>query len=133
MEDFVKLKVKDVMYDRVWDLPLVDEKTTVKVVLIILTTRGYVWVVNNTREMKIVGVITEHDVLHLLEKIDVNMNAGMLAKKELIDCIADTKIPDIVEKIRVYNVRRLPVVDNGKLIGEITLRHLIEKLYSIFT
>jgi predicted transcriptional regulator len=133
MEDFFKLKVKDVMHDRVWDLPLVDEKTTVKVVFIILTTRGYVWVVNNTKEMKIVGIITEHDVLHLLEKFDANMNAGMIAKKELIDCSADTKITDIVEKIRLYNVRRIPVVDNGKLIGEITLRHLIEKLYSIFT
>ncbi|HEC88721.1 MAG TPA: CBS domain-containing protein [Thermoplasmata archaeon] len=33
--------------------------------------------------------------------------------------------------MKKYGVRRIPVVENGKIVGEITLRHLIEKVYSL--
>jgi len=88
METLYDLKVADVMHNRLWDLPLVEKSAPIKMVLIILTTRGYVWVVDTREDMNIVGVITEHDVLNFLDTL------------------------------------------NKELVGEITLRHLIEKVYS---
>ena len=82
--------------------------------------------------MKIVGVITEHDALHLFEKFNENMTAGDIATKDLIYCTKEEKIRNVLDKIKKHNVRRLPVIENGRIIGEITLRHIIERFYSLF-
>jgi len=119
------------MHDRVWDLPLVTKEADVKIFLLILISRGYVWVVENMEEMKIVGIITEHDALHLFENFSGNIRAEDVAKKDIIYCTKNEKVGEVIEKIKKYNVRRLPVVEEGKLIGEITLRLLIEKFYSL--
>ncbi len=133
MEKFYDLKVKDVMHPHLWDLPLVEEYTDLKTVLIILTSRGYVWVIDNRENMKIKGVITEHDVLNLFEKFDENIRAGEFSTKKVISCNKEDKISDIINKMKESNVRRLPVVEKGKIVGEITLRHLIEKYYSLLS
>ena len=131
MESLNKLLVADVMHDRLWDLPLVKENETVKMVIVILVTRGYVWVVDNNEKMNLIGVITEHDVLNLLEIYDKQMTAKHLAKKNVITCASTDTISDVIQKIKKHKVRRIPVVEKGKLIGEITLCHLLEKVYSI--
>ncbi len=131
MDEFYEQQVKEVMQGHVWDLPLVGENDDIRMVLIVLTARGYVWVVDDMTNMNIVGVITEHDALHLFEKFNEDMTAGDIAKKDLIYCTKEEKIKDVLDKVKKHNVRRLPVVENGKIIGEITLRHLIEKFYSL--
>lgn len=133
MKEFYEQRVEEVMQAHVWDLPLIRENDDIKMVLIVLTARGYVWVVDDTLNMKMVGVITEHDALHLFEKFNEEMTAGDIARKELIYCTKDEKIKNVIEKVKKYNVRRLPVIENGRLIGEITLRHLIEKFYSLLS
>jgi len=131
MKEFYESKVRDVMHSHLWDLPLVEENTDIKTVLIILTSRGYVWVVDRKDKMNLTGVITEHDILPLFKKFEEGMKAKDLARKELIICNKENRIEEIIDKIIKNKVRRLPVVENGKIIGEITLRHLIEKFYSL--
>lgn len=130
METLYDLKVADVMHNHLWDLPLVEKSAPIKMVLIILTTRGYVWVVDTREDMNIVGVITEHDVLNFLDTLNKDMRAEDLARKDVIACRKHDSIAHILEQIRTHNVRRIPVVEGKKLVGEITLRHLIEKVYS---
>ncbi|KAA0015067.1 MAG: CBS domain-containing protein [Thermoplasmata archaeon] len=131
MKEFYESKVRDVMHSHLWDLPLVEENTDIKTVLIILTSRGYVWVIDNRENMKIKGVITEHDILNLFEKFNENIRAGEFSTKKVISCSKEDKISDIIVKMKESNVRRLPVVEGERIVGEITLRHLIEKYYSL--
>ena len=131
MEEFHNLKVKDVMQHRVWDLPLVNENADIKFVLVILTTRGYVWVVNNAKELLLKGVITEHDALDLFADFNDDWKAKDLMKRNVIYCTKEESVADVINKIKKNKVRRMPVLENGKLIGEITLRLLIEKFYSL--
>ena len=131
MQEFYEIDVKEVMHSRVWDLPLVKESDSIKIVLLVLTSRGYVWVVENMDDMKLVGVITEHDALHIFDEFSEDMKAGDVAEKNIIFCRKDEKVKEVIEKIRKYNVRRLPVVEDGRIIGEVTLRLLIEKFYSL--
>ncbi len=131
MEEFLNLKVKDVMQHRVWDLPLVEENADIKFVLVILTTRGYVWVVNNAKELLLKGVITEHDALDLFADFNDDWKAKDLMKRNVIYCTKEESVADVINKIKKNKVRRMPVLENGKLIGEITLRLLIEKFYSL--
>ncbi len=131
MHEFYEVDVKDVMHSHLWDLPLVKENDSIKIALLVLISRGYVWVVDDMENMKLVGVITEHDALRIFDEFSDNMKAGDVAEKNVIFCRKDEKVRDVIEKIHKYNVRRLPVVEDGRIIGEITLRLLIEKFYSL--
>jgi CBS domain-containing protein len=47
----------------------------------------------------------------------------------IIICKPDDKIIDALMKMMKYNLRRLPVVLDKKIIGELTLHQLIRKYY----
>ncbi len=130
MKEFYETKVKDIMQNKLWDLPIVNKDANINLILLIIISRGYVWVVDNK---KLVGIITEHDILDLLENYNNKIKAEDIMKRELITCKKEDKIIDVIYKIKKYKVRRLPVIENDKFVGEITLRHLIEKLLSLFS
>ncbi len=130
MKEFYELEVEEVMNSLLWDIPVIEKDADIKMVLLIIISRCYVWVVENRESMKIVGVITEHDFMKMFQNFEPKSTAENFAKKDLIYCTRDEKVKDVIEKIRKYNVRRLPVVEEGKIIGEVTLRDLIKKFYS---
>ncbi|HHF58995.1 MAG TPA: CBS domain-containing protein [Thermoplasmatales archaeon] len=147
IKEFYNLKVKDLMDHRYWDLPVVEKDTDIATVLSILSGKNHVWVVDNKKNRRLVGVITEHDTLSLLSpphlppymfgKPDLkSLQFGVVSKAEdimsekPITCKADERIYDVLLRMKKYRIRRIAVVDDdGKLIGEITLHHLICKYY----
>lgn len=133
MDEFYESRVEEVMASHLWDLPLVEKDAKIKFVMIILIGRGYVWVVDSMKNMRIEGVITEHDALKFFESYDDSLKAEDCMSRNVVVCEKNEKIKDVVKKIKEKGVRRLPVVENGKLIGEITLRHLIEKFFSLLS
>ena len=146
ISDFYELKVDQLMDKRVWDLPIIEEKEDVHHVLSILGARNHIWVVNNKEDKELVGVITEHDVLSILapkhfpsyvfgmpdvssiQHGTVKTAEDIMAHK-IITCTPDEKIIDALTKIVKYKLRRLPVIDAKKLVGELTLHQLIRKYY----
>ena len=146
ISDFYELKVSQIMDKRLWDLPLISEKEDISHVLSILGARNHIWVVKNRESKELVGVITEHDVLGILApKRLPNYVFGMPDVKSIkhgtaktaedvmchriITCKADEKIIDALMKMVKYNLRRLPVIEDKKIIGELTLHQLIRKYY----
>jgi len=146
ISDFYELKVKQLMDKRVWDLPLIGEKEDVHHVLSILGGRNHIWVVKDKESKELVGVITEHDVLSILAPKhfpsyvfgipDIRSIQHGTAKTaedimchKLIDCNPDDKIIDALVKMMKYKLRRLPVVEDKKIVGELTLHQLIRKYY----
>jgi len=146
ISDFYELKVKQLMDKRVWDLPLIEEKEDVHHVLSILGGRNHIWVVKDKESKELVGVITEHDVLSILAPKhfpsyvfgmpDIRSIQHGTAKTaedimyhRIIDCGPDDKIIDALTKMVKYKLRRLPVVEDKKIVGELTLHQLIRKYY----
>ena len=144
--DFYELKVNQLMDKRIWDLPLIEKNEDIYHVLSILGARNHIWVVNNKKEKKIVGIITEHDVLSILApkkfpsyvfgipnissiKHGTAKSAEDVMHQKVIGCNSDDKIIDAILKMVKYELRRLPVLDNNKIIGELTLHQLIRKFY----
>jgi len=144
--DFYELTVKQLMDKRLWDLPILEETTDIHVVLNILGARNHIWVVNNKKERKLTGIITEHDALVILApkrfppyvfgvpdirslQYGTVKTAGDIMITKLITCSPDDKIIAILQRMSKYQLRRLPVVDQKTLIGEITLSQLIRKYY----
>jgi CBS domain-containing protein len=146
IKDFYELNVKQLMDKRVWDLPLIEEKDDVHHVLSILGGRNHIWVVKNKESKELVGVITEHDVLSILApkhlpsyvfgipdiksiQHETVKTAEDVMYHRIITCSPDEKIVDALMKMMKYKLRRLPVVEDKKIVGELTLHQLIRKYY----
>jgi len=145
--DFYELNVKQLMDKRVWDLPLIEEDEDIYHVLSILCGRHHIWVVKSKAHKELVGVITEHDVLSILAPKrlpsyvfgmpDVRSlqhgtakTAGRIMSHNIVFCKPDDKIVDALCKMVDYKMRRLPVVEGKRIVGELTLHQLIRKYYA---
>ena len=144
--DFYELKVNQLMDKRIWDLPIIEENEDVHHVLSILGGRSHIWVVKKKENKELVGVITEHDVLSILAPKhfpsyvfgmpDISSiqhgtakTAGDVMANKIVTCDPDEKIIDALTKMVKYNLRRLPVIKDKILVGELTLHQLIRKYY----
>ena len=147
IKDFYDLKVSQLMDKRVWDLPLIEEKDDVFHVLSILGARNHIWVVKDKENKELVGIITEHDVLSILAPKDfpsyvfgmpdvrsiqhgTAKTAEDVMANKVITCEPDEKIIDALMKMVKYKLRRLPVIKDKKIVGELTLHQLIRKYYA---
>ena len=146
ISDYYNLLVKQLMDRRIWDLPIIEKNEDIHHVLSILGARNHIWVVNTKDEKVLVGVITEHDVLSILTpkkfpsyvfgipdfislKHGTANTAEDVMHSEVIGCSPDEKIIDALMKMVKYELRRLPVLEDSIIIGELTLHQLIRKFY----
>ena len=147
LEEFYNLRVEAIMDKRIWDLPLIEKDNDVLHVLAILSSSDHLWVVESLKGKKLVGVITEHDILRILapaKKIsffgrhprsamhpEMYETAEHVMEYHPITCSPDNTVEDVLHKMMSHNCRRLAVVkpNNGKVIGEITLHHLVRMYY----
>jgi len=147
ISDFYELKVNQLMDKRIWDLPIIEESGDIHHVLSILGARNHIWVVKNKESKELVGVITEHDVLSILApkhlpsyvfgmpdirsiQHGTAKDAGDVMASKVVNCNPDDKIIDALTKMVKFNLRRLPVIKDKILVGELTLHQLIRKFYA---
>ncbi|KYK19944.1 transcriptional regulator [Thermoplasmatales archaeon SG8-52-4] len=145
--DFYKLKVSQLMDKRVWDLPIVEKKEDIHTILNILGARNHIWVVYDKDSNELVGVITEHDVLSILAPKEFSTyvfgmpdirsiqhgtatTAEDVMHRKVIYCKPEDKIVDVLETMKNHGLRRLAVLEDKKIIGELTLHQLIRKYYN---
>tara|TARA_R110002110_G_scaffold405241_1_gene624269 strand:+ start:105497 stop:105868 length:372 start_codon:yes stop_codon:yes gene_type:complete len=81
-------------------------------------------------EGNLVGILSELDCLRaVLGSIYNNDNIGKvrdyMASDNLVVAHPDEDIVDVAQDMLLKNKRRRPVVENGKLIGQITCRQLL--------
>ena len=147
ISEFYELNVSKIMDKRIWDLPIIEEKEGIYHVLSILGARNHIWVVKDKKTKELAGIITEHDVLSILAppnlpgyvfgipdirsiRYGTVKTAEDVMRQRIIKCKPDDKIIDALMKMMKYNLRRLPVVMDKTLVGELTLHQLIRKYYA---
>jgi CBS domain-containing protein len=144
--EFYEIPAKEIMDKRVRELPLIEKDASIDRVLSVLTESDHVWVVESRGGRKLVGIITEHDILNIFsptKKVsyfglpDKNAlhyetfeKAGHIMSRNPIRCSPDEKVKDALNKMMVHRIRRIPVVEKDEIVGEITLHHLIRKFYA---
>jgi CBS domain-containing protein len=145
LNEFYETKVKDIMQTRECEIPCIEENATVAVVFSILNNKDHVWVIDSKNPKQLLGVITESDTIVLLsppvtslqtfDKPDsrslqygIDLIAEEIMVKKPVTISPDEKIRDALMKMKEQKIKQLPVVDeNERLIGEITVKHLIQK------
>jgi CBS domain-containing protein len=144
MEEFYRIEAKEIMIP-LQKTPYIEENAGWAVFLKKLSLRSHAWVVNNTEEMKVVGVVTEHDMLRSMippgqkkERIFGVPRAEILHKESVVQdimrhnpvvCSPEETVADALNKFSSFNIRRLAVIDeNKRLLGEVTIQRLLKKL-----
>jgi len=143
---FYELEVKDVMDKRTWDIPVIERQAPLENVLAILAGKNHLWVVEDKTSKRLVGVITEKDFLNVLAPPKISPYtfgfpnikslrhgtaevAEDIMSKRLVTCSSCTAVGEVLELMTSYQVRRIPVVEDHNLVGEITLAALLRKFY----
>lgn len=141
--EFYEARVEDIMDIRIWDLPLIEQDKSVTLVLSILDGKTHVWVVEDMDSKQLVGVITRHDILHILAPArrkdslfsiptvhrGPEGTAADIMTRHPITCRPDDSVADALTKMTRHNIRRLAVVEDNVITGELTLRNLICQYY----
>ena len=144
MEEFYRIETREIMIP-MHKTPYIEENAGWAVFLRKLSLRSHAWVVNNTEEMKVVGVVTEHDMLRSIippgqkkERMVGVPRAEILHRESIVQdimrhnpivCSPEETVADVLKKFSSFNIRRLAVVDeNKKLRGEVTIQRLLKKL-----
>ena len=144
IKEFYDLKVNKLMDNKYWDLPIIEKRAPIEHILSILDGKSHVWVVEKLEKRNLVGVVTRQDVLHLLAPPRQYYNVFSIPKqyvhgtcgfvedvmtKNPITCKSDDTVVQVLVRMMRHRIRRLAVVENESIIGEITLKHLIHKYY----
>ncbi|MCD6330790.1 MAG: CBS domain-containing protein [Thermoplasmata archaeon] len=78
---------------------------------------------------KLVGMIRDDDILRrVIEEEFGNEKIEKFMTKEPITVTPDESIGKVIRIFKERNISRLPVVENGKLVGIITVRDIMEKV-----
>ncbi|MCS7129069.1 MAG: CBS domain-containing protein [Candidatus Caldarchaeum sp.] len=132
---FSPLKASDLMSS---PPVVVGEDATIDDVSRVMWDSGVGSVLIVDRENKLVGIITERDILyaasHLMFGKDVK--AKSLMSKNLVTANAEDIVVSVVEKMKDFNIRHIPVVDSeGRPLGVISSRDVLDfgvRLLSLF-
>ena len=143
LQHFYKVPIESIMEKKIWDLPMVSKDAPIEEIFSIMTARRHVWVMEKKGSKKLVGVITEKDLLNVMapKRIQPYVIGGVdltslllgnvktaediMCKKLIVTHPKDT-VEEALEKMRSFRLRRLPVVDKeNNLLGEITIKTFI--------
>lgn len=78
---------------------------------------------------KLLGIITEQDLVYkvIVNEMDSNKTkAKHVMVKDVITISPDKDIYEAITKMHDLNVRRLPVVDRGTLVGILTMKDIVK-------
>jgi CBS domain-containing protein len=96
---------------------------------------GSIIIVDNERDKRAVGIITERDVVRILGKLEpwlLSSPLSALMSKPLITIRSNGSLRDGIQTMYSKNIRRLPVISDkeksGKIVGIITDKDIFRML-----
>jgi len=89
---------------------------------------GFVPIVDSLRTKRVIGVVTDRDILLQLVRLDrsasqVTVKACMTSAPETIS--SEANLEEAVQVMKHSAVRRLPVIERGKLVGVLSLQDIV--------
>jgi len=114
----INCPIQKIMKD---EYPFLDKKGSIDDVVKIMLTKktSAIPIVNNENDRKVIAIVTERDVLPVADEFGISIGDAM--QRKCITSSLGMMISD-VSKIMVRNrLRRLPVIQEDKLIGVVTV------------
>ena len=82
----------------------------------------------------LLGIITEHDVMNFALSGDAaSTRASEVMTKQVETYAPDTLVVEIVNHFAAHRIRRVPVVEYGKVVGIISRRDIVREMDRIYS
>jgi CBS domain-containing protein len=82
---------------------------------------------------KLVGVITEYDIMNFAQSGDAaTTTASEAMTKEVITVRPDTSCVEIIDLFAQRRIRRVPVVERGRVVGIVSRRDLMREMLFLY-
>ena len=121
------MKVSDIMSDRV---VTIDEREPVIAAARLPKRMNLGALPVTDRGGKLVGMLTDRDIVLRCVALGGDartMTAGDVMTRGVVTATPDVKVDDAAKRMGRGQVRRLPVVENGKLVGMLSLADMARK------
>lgn len=120
------LKVRDIMHSPVIS---VDGGQTLNEAAVLMDRHGIGSLIVS-EGVRPVGILTERDFIGLAARnvSADSMKVEHVMSKSPMTILADSTLEEAGEQMARYGIRRLPVVEGGKLIGIVTSRDILTKM-----
>ena len=121
------MKVSDIMSDRV---VTIDEREPVIAAARLLKRMNLGALPVTDRGGKLVGMLTDRDIVLRCVALGGDartMTAGDVMTRGVVTATPDVIVDDAAKRMGRGQVRRLPVVENGKLVGMLSLADMARK------
>ena len=126
----ISLKVRDIMDDKVY---MIDEGRSCKEALDEMVDKG-VWSLLVSRDGLPVGVVTERDIIKKVIRKGFSLEGvqvGKVMSSPIITVSPDDPVAKAMELMVQNDIRRVYVVENGKIIGRVTQTGAFKKILDI--
>ncbi|MGB9708206.1 MAG: CBS domain-containing protein [Candidatus Pacearchaeota archaeon] len=121
------MRVKDIMKKVV----TIDRKDTIKHAASLMSKKNIGCLVVIEGNL-IVGIITERDIIkHISYSNYINAPVEDIMTSHVITIDADASIDEAADSMFQHKIKKLPVIENGKLLGIITATDIIANSDSI--
>ena len=123
------MKIRDMIGALDQPLGTIGSGQTIKMALKMLFEHNIGLLVVCDEENKISGVLSERDIiktLHVQGAKSISMEIGDIMTRKVETCSPNSDILSVLERLVKGKFRHMPVVNNGKLVGIVTSRDLIQ-------
>jgi CBS domain-containing protein len=83
------------------------------------------------KDQHVIGMVTEFDLLLAIDCVGDDFPISRVMHKDVISTAPGTELDDARRMILSHNYRRLPVIENGKLIGILSRRDILRISFGI--
>jgi len=116
--------VKDIMQTKVY---VIGPKATARDVAVIMDENKTEAVVVLDEE-KLVGIVTERDIISKVTAIDTNPNSvqvGDIMTRKVITVESEQSLEEAAEILTENKIEKAPVLENGRLVGMLTVSDIV--------
>ena len=84
-----------------------------------------------SKEKHVIGMVTEFDLLLAIDCVGDDFPISRVMHKDIVSTTPGADLEDARRMILSHNYRRLPVIENGKLIGILSRRDILRIRFGI--
>ena len=113
----------------------ITETATIKDLAALLAKHNFGAIVVVNPDNKPTGIVSERDIVRHLDKSNFSLSDTVVSEimsSNFISCGLETKSSELMELMTQNKIRHVPIMDNGRLTGMVSIGDVVSRLIDIY-